>query len=152
MVSDFEQKLIDCLETEAASHDTEIVTVSVCGPKNSPICRVYIDMEDGVSFDELSTAQDWISDCLESLDPFVGAYTLEVSSPGIDRPLRTIEHFKRFEGQTVKLKTSMPIGDRRNFIGKLTRVNGEIVEVDCEGVVFEIDFNNIKKANLVGLI
>lgn len=152
MVSDFEQKLIDCLETEGASHNTEIVTVSVCGPKTAPICRVYIDMKDGVSFDELSEAQDWISDTIEALDPFVGAYTLEVSSPGIDRPLRTIEHFKRFVGQIVKLKTSMPISDRRNFIGTLNRVNDEIVEVDCEGDVFAIDFSNIKKANLVGLI
>lgn len=152
MVSDFEQKLIDYLEAEGASHNTEIVTVSVCGPKTVPICRVYIDMEDGVSFDELSEAQVWISEKIEALDPFIGAYTLEVSSPGIDRPLRTLSHFKRFVGETVKLKTSMPIEDRRNFIGKLNKVDGETLLVDCDGEVFNIDFANVKKANLVGLI
>lgn len=152
MVSAFEQKLIDCLEVEAPSHDTEIVTVSVVGPKNAPICRVYIDMPDGVSFDELSEAQDWISDSIEEMDPFVGAYTLEVSSPGIDRPLRTLEHFKRFVGETVKLKTSMPIGDRRNFVGEMTSVNDGEIELDCDGETFKIAFDNVKKANLVGLI
>lgn len=152
MVTDFEQKLIDCLEEEATSRDTEIVTVSVVGPKNSPICRVYIDMPGGVSFDELSVAQDWISDSIEELDPFSGAYTLEVSSPGIDRPLRTLDHFKRFVGEKVKLKTSMPISDRRNFIGDMTSVNDDEIELNCEGEVFKIAFDNVKKANLVGLI
>lgn len=73
----------------------------------------------GISFDELARTQAWVGDVMDELDPFPGAYMLEVSSPGIDRPLRTPEHFARFAGETVTVKTTGPIDGRSSFTGEL---------------------------------
>ena len=96
MLSRKEQQLLDALAPTAEEKGVEIVTVDVGGAKKSPTIRVYIDTENGVGFDELAAAQGWINEIMDRIDPFPGAYMLEVSSPGIDRPLRTPEHFERF--------------------------------------------------------
>ena len=103
MLSKKETELLDALEPRAASEGIEIVTVQVVGAKKAPTIRVFIDTPEGVSFDELAKAQAWINDIMDALDPFPGAYTLEVSSPGIDRPLRTEQHFARYAGQQAVL-------------------------------------------------
>ena len=87
LISEFENRLIEQIEERMTSSEFEIVTLSVVGPKNSPVLRVYIDTEGGVSFEELAKAQGIINPIIEEIDPFVGAYTLEVSSPGIDLSL-----------------------------------------------------------------
>lgn len=92
----------------AASEGVEIVTLEIVGSKKAPTIRVYIDAAGGISFDELARTQAWVGDVMDELDPFPGAYMLEVSSPGIDRPLRTPEHFARFAGETVTVKTTRP--------------------------------------------
>ena len=81
MLSKKETELLDALEPRAASEGVEIVTVQVVGAKKAPTIRVFIDTPEGVSFDELAKAQAWINDIMDALDPFPGAYTLEVSSP-----------------------------------------------------------------------
>ena len=78
MLTAKEQMLLDALESKAAEHGIEIVTVSVVGAKKAPTIRVYIDTPHGVSFDELSEAQSWIDPVIEQIDPFPGAYTIEV--------------------------------------------------------------------------
>ena len=109
MLTAKEQKLLDALEPTAAASGVEIVTLEIMGSKKAPTIRVFIDTEEGVSFDELASAQVWINRIMDEIDPFPGAYMLEVSSPGIDRPLRTKEHFARFAGEQVVVKTSSPI-------------------------------------------
>ena len=99
MLTHKEQSLLDALEPRAVAEGLEIVTLEVVGAKKAPTIRVYIDTDHGVGFDELSSAQSWMGDLMDEIDPFPGAYTLEVSSPGIDRPLRTPEHFERFAGE-----------------------------------------------------
>ena len=80
MLSKKEQQLLDALAPRAEQEGVEIVTVEVAGAKKAPTIRVYIDTPDGVSFDELSSAQAWINDLMDELDPFPGAYTLEAVS------------------------------------------------------------------------
>ena len=63
------------------------------------------------------------------MNPFTSAYTLEVSSPGPDRPLRKLEHFKAAIGQKAKIKTSEPVGDRKNFTGTIKKVSDEAIEI-----------------------
>ena len=150
MLTRKEQELLDALEERAAGEDVEIVTLEVVGAKKAPTIRVYIDTDHGVSFDELSSAQAWINEVMDKLDPFPGAYTLEVSSPGIDRPLRTAEHFDRFSGENVVVKTSAPVGGRSTFSGILRGMDGDDVIVDCDGEVFSVPMSSIKKANVKG--
>ena len=97
MLTAKEKSLLSALEPRAASEGVEIVTLEIVGSKKAPTIRVYIDAAGGISFDELARTQAWVGDVMDELDPFPGAYMLEVSSPGIDRPLRTPEHFARFE-------------------------------------------------------
>ena len=153
MLTAKEKSLLSALEPRAASEGVEIVTVEVAGAKKAPTIRVYIDTPDGVSFDELSSAQAWINDLMDELDPFPGAYTLEVSSPGIDRPLRTPEHFARFAGETVTVKTTGPIDGRSSFTGELLGFEDGCVIVAADGAdTFRIPYDNIKKARVKGTI
>lgn len=147
-----EHSLLAALEPRALSEGIEIVTIEVVGAKKSPTIRVYIDTENGVSFDELSSAQAWMGDLMDEIDPFPGAYTLEVSSPGIDRPLRTREHFARFAGEQCVIKTVSAIDGRSSFAGELAGMENDNVIVEVEGARCEIPFDNVKKANVKGSI
>lgn len=151
MLSKKEQQLLDALAPRAEQEGVEIVTVEVAGAKKAPTIRVYIDTPDGVSFDELSSAQAWINDLMDELDPFPGAYTLEVSSPGIDRPLRTAEHFARFVGDTAVLK-KQPVDGRGSWTGAIASVEGDVVVLDVDGAEARIPMDTIKRAHLKGTI
>jgi ribosome maturation factor RimP len=74
---------------------------------------------------------------------------LEVSSPGLDRPLKKLEHFQRYVGHEIQLKTRLPIGNRRNFGGVLTAVEGENIRMTVEGEAVELEFAQVDKARLV---
>lgn len=88
---------------------------------------------------------------MDELDPFPGAYTLEVSSPGIDRPLRTAEHFARFVGDTAVLKTQ-PVDGRGSWTGAIASVEGDVVVLDVDGAEARIPMDTIKRAHLKGTI
>lgn len=131
MGSKKEYDLIEAIEAVASevAPDLDIVDVRIVGAAQSPIVRVYIDHPDGVGFDLLTATQKWISDLLDEVQPFSSAYALEVSSPGPDRPLRRAEHFKAAIGQKAKIKTSEPVGDRKNFTGTIKSVDGGTIEI-----------------------
>lgn len=152
MLGKKEQQLLDALAPRAAKEGIEIVTIEVLGAKKAPTIRVYIDVEGGVSFDELTAAQVWINELMDDLDPFPGAYTLEVSSPGIDRPLRTLEHFARFMGETAVVKTTTPLDERSTFTGTITNAANDAVELEIDGTSFCIPVSNIKRAHLKGTV
>ena len=152
MLTAKEQQLLDALSPKAAEEDIEIVTVDIVGSKKAPTIRVYIDCEGGVGFDELSSAQAWINELMDEIDPFPGAYTLEVSSPGIDRPLRTLEHFQRFAGEKAHLVLSRSFGSRSKYTGKLAGVDGDAVLLEIDGMTEAIPYNIIKKAHIIATI
>lgn len=145
-----EQQLLDALEPRATSEGIELVTLEIVGAKKAPTIRVYIDTDHGVGFDELSSAQAWMGDLMDEIDPFPGAYTLEVSSPGIDRPLRTREHFERFAGEKCVVKTTGPVQGRSSFSGLLKGVEGDDVIVEVDGQDFAVPYDAVKKANIKG--
>lgn len=145
-----ENMILEALQPMAESSGIEVVTVETTSSKKSPVVRVYIDSADGISFNELTSAQSWIGEEMDRIDPFPGAYTLEVSSPGIDRPLRTPEHFQRFVGDVAKVRTAEKLGSRSNFKGEILDADDEGVRLDVDGDVFDIPYRNISKANLVG--
>ena len=91
---------------------------------------------------------------MDEIDPFPGAYTLEVSSPGIDRPLRTPEHFERFAGDEAYVVTNGPIEGRSRFTGTLAGFNAETecVLLDVDGARCDIPLADIKKAHVKGVV
>ncbi|MDO4841799.1 MAG: ribosome maturation factor RimP [Phoenicibacter congonensis] len=152
MLTNFEKMIFDQLEGEATKNGFEIVNVSVVGSKKAPILKVFIDTEGGVSFEELAKAQEFISPIIEEIDPFDAPYTLEVSSPGIDRPLVLLRHFEQFIGSQAHVRVQMPVEERRNFNGIIAAVEGNIVTIEDEEGQHSLNFDNIKRANLIGQI
>ena len=152
MLTAKEQSLLDALLPYAEQQGVEIVTLEIMGSKKAPTIRVFIDTEGGVSFDELAAAQSWINRIMDEIDPFPGAYMLEVSSPGIDRPLRTMEHFNRFAGDQAVVKTTSPIDGRSSFTGTLKGTDGDNVVIELDGQDTAIAYSNIKRAHLVGTV
>ena len=152
MLSPVEAKLLKALEPQAEASGIEIVTIQVTGAKKAPTIRVYIDTPGGVSFDTLCASQAWINDVVDRIDPFPGAYMLEVSSPGIDRPLRTPEHFNRFAGETVNIKTRGPIEGRSSFTGTLEGFADGAVRLSVDEQPVAIPYDVIKKARVKGTV
>lgn len=96
--------------------------------KGSALLRIYIDHEKGITLDDCGAVSHQLSGVLDVEDPVPGQYNLEVSSPGIDRPLFTAEHFERFRGHKVRLKLALKLEGRRNFEGLLAGVrDGEVL-------------------------
>ena len=152
MLTGKEKSLLEAMEPRAASEGVEIVTVEIAGAKRAPTIRVYIDAEGGVSFDELARTQAWVGQLMDEIDPFPGAYMLEVSSPGIDRPLRTPEHFERFAGETVSVKTRGPLEGRSSFTGELAGFADGAVRLLVDGAELSIPYEQIKRARLKGTV
>jgi ribosome maturation factor RimP len=129
--TELELKIVEALEAVAADHGIDVVDVEVVGAKRAPIVRVRIDHADEslptITLDEVTAQNDWISELLDVLDPFPGSYSLEVSSPGLDRPLRKGRDFERFAGETVSLTTTATEG-RRKYTGELLGlVDGKVM-------------------------
>lgn len=134
-----EKGIIAALEAKGAEHGIDIVDVEVVGATKNPCVRVRIDHADEqaptITLDEVTAETGWISDAIDELDPFPAAFTLEVSSPGLDRPLRRERDFVRFAGFDVSLSTTATEG-RRKFSGKLLGMReGSVAIATDEGEV-----------------
>jgi ribosome maturation factor RimP len=151
MKGEKEQKLIDVLEAEATAQGFELVDVELAGVGRARIIRVFLDKEGGLGIDELAHANGWVDAAIEANEPFTGSYSLEVSSPGIDRPLRTAAHFARFSGEEAKLVTE-PVGGRANWTGVLAGVEGDDVLLAIDGQTHRLPLAKVKKAHLKGRV
>lgn len=130
----------------------ELVAVETAGGHKNPVIRVLLDREGGLDIDALCDANTWISDALDAEESILhGAYTLEVSSPGIDRPLRRLADYERFAGNTAKLKT-VPAEGRTTYTGTIIGVEGEDVVLDVDGQTVRIPHGAISKAHLKGTV
>jgi len=111
--------------------------------------RIYIDNEQGIKLEDCSRVSQQIAGVLDVNDPIQGTYDLEVSSPGLDRPLFTVEHFRRFIGVEVKLNLREKIAGRRRLVGEISAVSDERVDVIDTGINYQIPVDVIDKARLV---
>ncbi len=113
------------------------------------LLRIYIDGENGINVDDCAKVSRQISAMLDVEDPIQGEYSLEVSSPGLNRPLFDVTHFQKVVGNRVKIRLHTPMNDRRNFVGTLVRVNeGNIhLLVDAQEIV--VPFSSVEKANVI---
>jgi ribosome maturation factor RimP len=119
------------------------------GGKGGSLLRVFIDNEQGITADDCQKVSYQVSGVLDVEDPIPGRYTLEVSSPGLDRILFKPAEFERFAGQQVKLRTTSPIEGRRRFTGRIAGVQGRNVVIVLEGQEFSLPFDQIETARLV---
>ncbi len=126
----------------------ELVDVVMAGRGASAVLRVYIDAPGGITVDDCADASRQISAVLDLEDPIAGQYALEVSSPGLDRPLVKPEHFERVVGQRVKVAMRDYHMGRRRFAGELTGVTDEMAQVDVDGEVYDLPFDDMDRARL----
>lgn len=129
----------------------ELVLCELAGSARNRIVRFYIDKETGVGIDECTEASRLIDPVIEQSELLNGAYVLEVSSPGLERPLVKPEDYNRFAGRKAKLKTYRPVDNRRKFIGTIIGIReGKTIELELdEGVTVEVPYEDVAKSNLV---
>ena len=113
------------------------------------VLRVYIDHEDGILIDDCEKVSRQLSAVMDVEDPISSEYTLEVSSPGVDRQLFTLEQFARYVGEQVKIKLRSPIEERRNYQGLLRSVEDQDVVVQVDEYEYLLPIDLIEKANIL---
>ncbi|MDH5386843.1 MAG: ribosome maturation factor RimP [Gammaproteobacteria bacterium] len=127
----------------------ELIEIEYHPNPNYGVLRLYIDKEDGILVEDCSAVSRQISAILDVEDPVPGKFNLEVSSPGMDRPLRRVEDFERFTGEVAKIKTSMIFEGQRNFKGRINGIEDDLVIIECENKEVRLPVTAIDKARLV---
>ncbi len=142
------EALVELLQQPVEALGYELVDLDVRVGGES-LLRVYIDHADGITLADCEAVSRQISAFLDVEDPLPGHYVLEVSSPGVERRLRTLEHFARFAGSEVKVELERKTDGRRKLRGELLGVEDGRVVVDVEGEPWRLRINEIAKANLI---
>jgi ribosome maturation factor RimP len=119
-------------ERVTAGRGFELVDVEVKRERGGHFVRLFVDKEGGIGLDELQTVSEEVSAILDAEDPIDSAYTLEVSSPGLDRPLRSETDYRRFVGRLVKISSYEPVDGRRHWTGRLQSVEDGAITVTLE--------------------
>ena len=131
----------------------ELLGVEYLPAPGGAVLRLYIDTpqadERAVGIEDCEAVSREVSAQLDVSDPITGHYTLEVSSPGVDRPLFTIGQFTRFLGESAKVGLKLPQDGRRKLQGRILRIDGDDIVFDVDGKEFAVAIENIDKARLV---
>ncbi|MDR9435415.1 MAG: ribosome maturation factor RimP [Thiohalophilus sp.] len=128
----------------------ELVGVEHQSQGKHTVVRVFIDSPEGITLEDCEQASHQISGVLDVEDPIRGQYNLEVSSPGLDRPLFTPEHYTRFIGEKARLRLRHAVDGRRKVAGRIESVDGNVVRIiDDAGEVYELNVDQVEKANLI---
>jgi ribosome maturation factor RimP len=144
-----QERVQEIVERVTIDHGLELVHCEVAGPENKPIVRVFIDKPNGVTHDDCSEVSQYLGTILDVEDFIHAAYTLEVSSPGLERGLYKQADYERFAGNLAKLKTRMPVNGQRNFRGRLLGIDdGHVLFDDRTNGRVSIPMDTIVKANL----
>ena len=117
------------------------------------VLRIFIDRRAkdsglGITVDDCANVSHAVSQVLETQDPIKGHYTLEVSSPGFDRILRTRAHFERFVGERIFAELKLPIDGRRRYVGQLKSIAGDAIVMEVDGKAHSLPLERIQKARL----
>lgn len=143
-------ELNELLAPTIADLGLELIGIEFSPNAGGSLLRVYIDEpERGVTIDDCERVSREVSALLDVNDPVAGRYTLEVSSPGLERPLFTLEHFARFVGESAKITVNLPLDGRRRFQGRIVGVEGDRIFVEQDGTPVAIAHANVAKAHLV---
>lgn len=143
------EKIRAIAETVANAENLELVHVEMIGAAKNPTLRIFIDKPDGVTLDDCSNVSRQMSQILDADDFIPTAYTLEVSSPGLERELYSLKDFEKYAGNLAKVKTKHPINGQKNFRGRIMEVKGEeIFFEDVTNGTVQFPYNTVAKANL----
>jgi ribosome maturation factor RimP len=142
------QEVRQVVEPILQSQGKELVDLEYRRESQGWVLRIYIDREGGVTVEDCAEVNREVGATLEVRNLIANPYVLEVSSPGLTRPLKKAEDFIKYQTRLVKVKTAKPIEGRRNFKGTLLGLEGERVRLMVEGRIYEVPLQGITKANL----
>lgn len=143
------QQLIQLIQPQIEMMGFEFVGLQYFTQGKRNTLRIYIDHSDGINIEHCTQVSHQVSGILDVEDPINAEYHLEVSSPGLDRPLFNIQHYKKFTGKKVKLKLLFPIDGQRKFQGEIKQVADKTIHLLTEEKEITLSMNEIEKANLI---
>ena len=141
-----EANLMQLLQPTIESMGFELWGIELVSPGKRPTLRIYIDADDGVSIDHCAQVSHQVSGVLDVENPINGEYTLEVSSPGVDRLLFRPEHYAAYEGEVLDIRLRLPVAGRRRFKGFLIAMNDESITLQIDDDEFELPRRSIDRA------
>ena len=141
-------KIWKAVEPVLRSEQIELVEVEYRREPQGWVLRLYIDQDDGITMEDCVRVNHLVSDLLDVVDPIPHPYHLEISSPGLDRPLRKLEHFAKQIGNVVQIVVHEPVSGRRRFKGILLRAEPEEIALKCGEDVYTIPLPNVERARL----
>ncbi|MFQ6370104.1 ribosome maturation factor RimP [Shewanella sp. YIC-542] len=144
-----ESKLEEMLQPTIAALGYQLWGLEFVKAGKHSTLRLFIDSEQGINIEDCANASRQVSALLDVEDPIASEYTLEVSSPGLDRPLFTAEQYQMYPGEEVKIQLTMPVAGSRNLKGTVLRVEGQMIVLNVSGNELTIALDNIRKGNLI---
>ena len=144
-----EQKLQDLLQGSVEDLGCELWGIECQHVGRYLTVRLFIDKEGGVTVDDCADVSRQVSAVLDVEDPIADKYNLEVSSPGLDRPLFTLAQYTRYVGQEIVVHLRIPVADRRKWQGELAKIENDMITLIVDKQEQVLAFGNIQKANVV---
>ncbi len=141
------QRLWDRISPYLAAEDVELDDIEVLG--GGKIVRVTVDAEEPLGVDRIAELSRAVSRLIDEEDPFSGSYTLEVSSPGLERKLRLPRHFQKSVGRTAKVKTHQPVDGSKTHTGTILACDDDGFRLDVDGTTLDIAYGQLASANTV---
>ncbi|MEX2525142.1 MAG: ribosome maturation factor RimP [Gammaproteobacteria bacterium] len=143
------QALVKLLQPVISGLGYEMLGIESVPQGRDSLVRIYIDREGGISLDDCERVSEQVTGVLDVEDPVKGSYRLEVSSPGLDRPLFTLEQCRRYLGCDIHVRLRSKLHGRRKITGRLTELQGETIVIDESGTNYDIPADMIERASLV---
>jgi len=145
-----DDELIQLINPVVADLGLECLGIEYAPSRGNSLLRIYIDhLERPITIEDCEAVSRELSAQLDVNDPISGRYTLEVSSPGIDRPLFTPAHFARFIGEKAKIALNLPTDGRRRLLGTIRVVDDDRITIEQDGIDIVVAHDNVQKARLV---
>ena len=145
----FEHKLTDMLRPAVEEVGKELLGIEYISAGNNSVLRLFIDHENGIDVDDCAEVSRQVGAILDVEDPISSEFNLEVSSPGLDRPLFDKPHYEAVIGETIEVKLSIPFNGRRKFKGILVAIENDTLVVTVDGEDYDLVLGNVFKAHLV---
>ncbi|ABE54293.1 protein of unknown function DUF150 [Shewanella denitrificans OS217] len=144
-----ESRLVEMLTVPVEALGFELWGIEFVHAGRHSIVRVFIDSEKGIFIEDCAETSRQVSAVLDVEDPITTEYTLEVSSPGVDRPLFTAAQYQAYIGEDAKVQLTMPVAGSRNLKGVISKVEGQILTLNVDGKDLIIALDNIRKGNII---
>lgn len=144
-----ESRLVEMLKVPVEALGFQLWGIEYVQAGKHSTLRVFIDGDNGINIEDCANASRQVSAVLDVEDPISTEYTLEVSSPGVDRPLFTAEQYAAYVGEDVKVQLTMPVAGSRNLKGAISKVEGQMLSLNVNGKELVVALDNIRKGNVI---